>query len=87
MTVQDLKNNRNRIINQIPSHYNKAQVMEIMVRWCESFGDPKMKNIDKLVFRAKEYYVKNIWEAQKIDDMGTYNLERARANMPSSMRR
>lgn len=63
MTLQDLKNNRNRIIRSIDNGADVKKVMNQMVIWVENAPEyikakPLMKNIDKLVREACENYWK-----------------------------
>jgi DNA gyrase/topoisomerase IV subunit A len=92
MTIEDLKNNRNRIISQIPAHYNKAEIMEMMVNMLQEDKNPTMSNIDKMVRVAKTHWLKYSSDSVSeytttVIDMGPENHRRAMQNAPSSMRK
>jgi len=91
MTLQDLKNNRERILNQIPSYYDVKKIMGMMVNMLKEGDNPTMKNIDKMVKVAKDHWVKYFFVATQpekttVIDLGPENLRRAMQNAPSSMR-
>ena len=95
MKIQDLKNNRNEIINQIKfqniiTSVEITKVMNYLLMWIENdktLANKKAtkKNISILTKDAIDIYFRIDFVAEDID-LAEMNRENARKNLPSSMR-
>lgn len=92
MTVQDLKENRDRIIKAVKNQNADLKwTMEklvTMVEWPDYINEkPLMKNIDKMTAKAIDLFFKNGYNRSYTkDQMDEFNEKRRLENLPSSCR-
>lgn len=84
MTLQDLKNNRQRIINNIPMRDALKEVMEMMAKRVNYEKDtkPTLQNIDKLTNEIYHWWLQNRYEPTKEQMEAT--MEKSRINQAKS---
>lgn len=95
MTIQDLTNNRDRIIKKIKFQSNAADVKAVMIKmvaWIGSRKDisamkPTMGNVDKFTKMATDSWLKNDWKpVMSKNEYQAFEEKRKMDSLPSSLR-
>ena len=86
MKIQDLKNNRNEIINKIRNNYPSANVNEFMNAMVRILPMAEANNTDDYVTEVGDLIFAEKTDNKASEWLAAKNRENAMRNAPSSMR-